>query len=459
MSTSNKSISESLIEDLASGNVSAFPLSPDQELLSIPFPLVYLAGLVLSREESSRCGKDREIHNVSDFVQEQFRTYCEVYNKHLGSNDKPLQVLAVLSPRIRPTQEQQLIIQKDISNKAQALLHILLEKEEGQQEKENTHHFIQSIYPIHHEAFKTKKKKNSRQTCSLREGIQPSSVSRDIVTKEESLEQIIRMRLNTTSTLETENNDATDWISIPILARTATCQEYTPTTATKMKDRKTVHCSQVTKDKTGMEGSTLQGDLLASPIQADDFSSRITTVSGTDDSSLLVPDRSVNSALSINTEFPQHGSTKESWHERKDTGEGRPKVTNHHQRHQETEINSLETQGYRIRELEAALAESNRLLQEERQKHTQELKEEQERHVNSMQALQLRLYISETQLKTYQDALEEHIHSVAENVYHPTGSPPRRSCQEKERKSPPPVSPLISRVLQHTNRLQLDERK
>jgi len=42
-----------------------------------------------------------------------------------------------------------------------------------------------------------------------------------------------------------------------------------------------------------------------------------------------------------------------------------------------------------------------------------------------MQALQLRLYISETRLKTYEDALQQHVEAVANNV---AASPPRRTA-------------------------------
>lgn len=70
----------------------------------------------------------------------------------------------------------------------------------------------------------------------------------------------------------------------------------------------------------------------------------------------------------------------------------------------------------RIRELEELLTVTRLTLQEERVAHARTLQREKERHVDIVQALQLRLYISETRLKTYEDALEDHIQAVANNM-------------------------------------------
>jgi hypothetical protein len=114
----------------------------------------------------------------------------------------------------------------------------------------------------------------------------------------------------------------------------------------------------------------------------------------------------------------------------------------------------------RIAQLEKALEDATNLLQHERAQHAQRLSQEKERHANSMQAVQLRLYISETRLKTYQDALDEHIQSVASNVCcHPsnTQSPPRGRMHAPVDDSPRLTSPLISRVILQNNQQRLEQ--
>jgi hypothetical protein len=109
----------------------------------------------------------------------------------------------------------------------------------------------------------------------------------------------------------------------------------------------------------------------------------------------------------------------------------------------------------RIRQLEMELVQKDQQLKEERIMHAKALREEKERCEDSMQDLQLRLYISETRLKTYIDALEQHVESVASNLsnnYTPS-SPMRRGGGGMEQA--PPSSPLlISRVLIQQNRFE-----
>ena len=94
----------------------------------------------------------------------------------------------------------------------------------------------------------------------------------------------------------------------------------------------------------------------------------------------------------------------------------------------------------RIQQLEAQLATANELLLQERKFHRKEMQNEKEASHERMQALQLRLYIAETRLKTFEDALEQHNLQVANNVAAPT-SPGRRP--------PSSESPQYSKVLRH----------
>jgi hypothetical protein len=92
------------------------------------------------------------------------------------------------------------------------------------------------------------------------------------------------------------------------------------------------------------------------------------------------------------------------------------------------------------------LVQKNQQLHENRMMHAKALREEKERCEDNMQDLQLRLYISKTHLKTYQDSLEQHVESVASNLSNnfTPSSPMRRGGRGVAQD--PPSSPLISRA-------------
>lgn len=62
-------------------------------------------------------------------------------------------------------------------------------------------------------------------------------------------------------------------------------------------------------------------------------------------------------------------------------------------------------------------------LEQERAAHAKEMARVKQQHDDLVQGLQLRLYISETKLRTYQEALEEHVNAVANNVAVSTNTP------------------------------------
>lgn len=102
----------------------------------------------------------------------------------------------------------------------------------------------------------------------------------------------------------------------------------------------------------------------------------------------------------------------------------------------------------RVLELEQRLATKEQELQRLKEEHAQQLHRERDQADERFQALQLRLYISETKLKTYEDALEDHVRAVATNTCSSTSiimpdssgqgdgrSPMRRGKQSSTEKS------------------------
>ena len=70
----------------------------------------------------------------------------------------------------------------------------------------------------------------------------------------------------------------------------------------------------------------------------------------------------------------------------------------------------------RVQELQRQLIEKDRQLEHQQQEHARELRKQRDQSEIRLQALQLRLYICETKLKTYEDALEDHVRAVANNT-------------------------------------------
>lgn len=71
---------------------------------------------------------------------------------------------------------------------------------------------------------------------------------------------------------------------------------------------------------------------------------------------------------------------------------------------------------HHLEQLEMALTMKETQIVEERQHHMKTIREMKEGYEDQIQALQMRLYISETRLKNYEDALEQHIQTVKKNI-------------------------------------------
>ena len=74
---------------------------------------------------------------------------------------------------------------------------------------------------------------------------------------------------------------------------------------------------------------------------------------------------------------------------------------------------ALMKENHRIAIIEQKGIALDQKLAEERILHTKQSRMDKERYGDIIQALQLRLYISETKLKTYEDALQKHIEVVS----------------------------------------------
>jgi hypothetical protein len=140
------------------------------------------------------------------------------------------------------------------------------------------------------------------------------------------------------------------------------------------------------------------------------------------------------------------------------TANEEPNNTTHNNDKNADSINTMSLEN-RVRQLELQLAKKDLELQQERQVHAKAMSQKHLDFDNQIQALQLRLYISETRLKTFQDALEQHVEAVSNNhAMMQYSSPTRKKSlaggqHEQRQKEEQPLSPLISRVLNRQSKL------
>lgn len=107
-------------------------------------------------------------------------------------------------------------------------------------------------------------------------------------------------------------------------------------------------------------------------------------------------------------------------------------------------ISEVAKQTQRLIDLEKHLADAKHKLIKERLGHTKRLRNEKERYESLIQALQLRLYISENKLRMYEEALEKHSDAVSAINSSRGGNAKNSNGEERIPSSPS----LISKVLE-----------
>lgn len=109
----------------------------------------------------------------------------------------------------------------------------------------------------------------------------------------------------------------------------------------------------------------------------------------------------------------------------------------------------------KIRKLETEVADKDEQLQQERTAAQRALLVEKDANSEFVQALQLRLYISETRLSTLEDALQQHIDSVTNRVASPLSSRHNlhtASSSIETTKTTPLYSRVLSNQVSHSAR-------
>ena len=370
---------ESLIEEIAKGEVknvnSLLKLMPsdEQKDLSIPSSSIYIAGvLLLSKKFTLKTFK----HPYSNEVQSQYQNLQKLYNEKLPNKESEIKVYQ-LSPRIIPTKDQLALIQKDFNRKVQDLdkeaesIAAKLISEDKTEKHSNSRHTKMNSKKKYLVAARKQRAKSNDDDSQLEESadMNDDKVSTPI---SESLQDLMKMQI--TSDNEIPEEDGT-WSIVSKKKRV------------------------VVEDKEGnnrnIEEKSYESTL---PDAAKKRINRIPeTKNDTKDDSLAT-----ESKLSLS-----ESDTKDR--ELQDMNQDN--ANNGHDIFLESSKVQIDKHGImklqsRIKELELVLNEKDK-----------EIRKTKETYDDQIQALQMRLYISETRLKTHQDALQQHIHTVASNTY------------------------------------------
>ena len=447
---------EQLVIELAAGRVgtgsSSFKISEVQQELNIPPHLVYLVGILIAEEDYQRWKEHKpQVKNIdgtntsnyfSPVREERFtalqKQYWTFVNNNASANSEeqhqPSSLLSSmnyrLSTRVCPSKEQQAVVKRDLLKECEKLESLSNQAIEALLREESSSDASIKNNKI---GKKNKKKKYKQQHQKLA----ATKIPLEEKDKEEG------KKVNTLEKIGTV--EETSWVEI----KKKEHGEVTGNTAVNSLD----------PDGGGEEGNIKSSSDWSSTILVN-----LENESGMpmkkDETPMLLCTTTQNIKNNDNPATSDHDDTNADPYTEKidtlinnlssplppnsnDMSRLNTSTSDHHSLHHAATNNlQLAKQVRRVADLEQNLTDANRQLTEERTAHAKLLRKEKERYEDLIQALQLRLYISENKLRTYEDALEKHVQAV----YTISSSGITKKNEEERIPSSPS---LISKVLEN----------
>jgi hypothetical protein len=438
-------VQEQLISDLASGRVGgvSFPLSPTQETLKIDRSIVYLSTLCFTEQDDmvpvpSHSNKDIVPNSDTIFssrLKDRFATLQRIYHDALarketcgGSQSIKPGVLFELSLILCPSKDQLEVVVRDLkavkinlTTQAQQAAEDLLKEvgtENSFQTGKREHQQDKPCPP------KSKPVTHLEEKCVSNPMVEQRQPKQD----KQTLEELLRQRYISENSANSSNDDSIDasWIEVSKIKRKDSASISPTLSSTVQRLESTVVYESPTP-------------ILPTACYKQSRSSREPEIR--DGAGTKVP-----GALKLydDEDFDQTTALMSKDHCAFGVKEG-PQTPSCPS--SDIFSTSCDRKNERIRDLEASIDEMKR-------EHAKTLQMERQRYDDLIQSLQLRLYISETRLKTYEEALRTHIQAVAANVCS-GGLPPSpdrmsfASVTRDEVMSSP--RSLISKALQKNN--------
>ena len=379
---------EFLMPALVRGEVGGkLKLSENQETLRIPRQLVYLCGLVTRFRREPPYSKEQ-----TDW----FQILQTLYQKETGSSQRVYQ----LSPTLLPTNDTQEIINRDVKRRQEEIAVQVSKAEE-------------SILAMETNTVTKNKKKNTKPARRARDYVterddkddqsdeENQSLPDDNIPVEEepTLEELNRLMF----TVEERNLSLGEWTEVKIKKKSA---EHSPTNP----------------------------DELPAPEEEKNLADKAAEEKSSETGRVEV----IEEAVAPSTKELENQEPIEIPYPREDSD---MKVDDNKMIIHESDDEVLLLRN-KVQQMALELAIKEERLQIERATHAKALRREKEQSHERLQALQLRLYISETRLKIFEDALDQHVEAVANNVA--MGSPERRARRNQQEEA---AIPLYSRAL------------
>lgn len=359
MAPCTDAIAESLTRELAKGLVgSNLPLSELQKELGVPHPLVFIAGLVLLGEQTTAPPFTTTQSQQFEHLQRQYHTCL---NLELTRN------VFQLSATLIPCREARNVITECINaHERKMTLQANAAAESLLQETKKT--------------AKKKKKKKKKQQKKNKSNLQQEKT---VETMEKSL-PVAESKKEPPASLDTDSESSEEEEEDQPQVLTPICQVKNQTDVISSSSEPWVQV----KTKRSLRSQALS--------DADDSKNHEEQVS--------------NETATATSNHADENRKEESF---EDIAAPPSCSIPTDELSKECTIQSLQEQ---VECLKLALAERETLLQQERQSHLRKMQRQRESTEERIQALQLRLYISETRSRNYEEALEAHVQAVANNV-------------------------------------------
>jgi hypothetical protein len=382
---------ESLAIELASSNIveHEVQLTEDQKALAIPPPLVYVAGLVLiCSNKSTSIDLPFPVELQERFLKLQKLYYNGVKSDDAveGNENNHQQRTFHLSPRLLPSSDQLVLIQKDVAaklgmleNQAESVAkELTADQDEIDKKNQLRLHNINRFRSSKKKSVNPKSNVNQSQKAPAiqerhqeqqQEGKQQEEQQHPHAQsdREETLQDLMNMQIRTED-LQDAGEDSTSWMTI--------AKRGNKLDSDSRKD--------VTEGDNTLPWHSNNRNPYVAPLR--DFNN-----SESDE---------LSDAILLPTSIPSIPGTGTHTHSSNDA----PPSYSDRAMLQE-----------RNRRLEMKIVGKNEQLLVERKTNSKSMRLMKEDFENQIQALQMRLYISETRLKNYQDALEQHVQTVADN--------------------------------------------
>ena len=387
-------VSDQLVIEYAAGaKTSSFEFTDEQMALKISPYLLFLAAVVFAEEElyhqKQRSTSGRIRNERFDFLQ-------KLYHKNaLPVNLSP--IIFMLSPRLQPSPSLLEIVKRDLITIFEKLEYQAKEAEKALLDEDSLSSSNTSSFSSLENRRNNQQQINSKAN-DQRKNKRPKSKSH--------LNNKTQKKVSVTKTPENKKTKNSPTKSIEVLIEEFTTSSI-PDTANNKTDEEINWIKISKKNRKTMTTENLPA--RSSPPSFNPMCEEVVKSSLIEEAQAPI----MIGAESLNTLSSKASSITDISHAKDFTLPLSSSAEDNESKIIMNNGDALMKENHRIAIIEQKGIALDQKLAEERIAHTKQSRMDKERYEDIIQALQLRLYISETKLKTYEDALQKHIEVVS----------------------------------------------